>query len=722
MGYFLKASMTSGIFGLLLIISHFSFGQNTISLFVSPGGSDTANGTMEQPFSSIKKALKSVVEQRAKGKNDAVTIYLRAGTYYRTSSTEISKETLGGPNNGKIVIRPYQDEQVVFHGGKKINGGKFKKTKSRSILARLPQESQGKVWEIDLKKEGITNYGEIKQHGFGTPPSPTVMELFIDGQPQHLARYPNSGKLAIGKIYDIGSIPRDGDFSNRGGEFGFEYERPERWKKASDIWLHGKFSFGYNDDHLAVERIDYSKKTIKLKQPHLYGLKTSTPAYIDSTQWKELAGLSVRGFYAYNLLEEIDQPGEYYLNRNTGKLYLYPEGDLEGADVEVSLTRFPFFEIKNTSNIHFENLSFTCARGMAIYLENISDITIDSCRFSNLGTVAISMARPMMNSQRDYNVDGSPKPTPPRPGNFTNVTISNCKVYQTGTGGVIISGGDRKNLIPGNNRVINTEFYVNERINQTYSPSVRMSGVGNTIKNCYFHDLYHQAIQFSGNDHKIEYNHFDKVCKEADDMGPIYTGRNPSARGTVIRYNYFSNIIPPNPETSMCGVYLDDGSGGMTISNNFFYKVGNPGHNQNFGAVFIHGGHDNLIEGNVFMDCPVAIGNGHWSNEKFLRYMNENPIIRQRLKEHVDIDSPLYQERYPGLKDFFTTTTDRFNTLKHNVFIRSQTSQHGYFKLIKNATLNDVGESPEKVDWQKIMDYNKNIKPFPFHKVGIQEQ
>ena len=183
MDYFLKASMTSVIFGLLLIISPFSFGQNTISLFVSPSGSDTANGTMEQPFASIKRALKLVVEQRTKGKNDAVTIYLRAGTYYRTSATEISEETLGGSNDSKIVIRPYQNEQVVFHGGKKINGGKFKKTKSRSILERLPQESQGKVWAIDLKKEGITNYGQMKQHGFGTPPSPTVMELFINGQP-----------------------------------------------------------------------------------------------------------------------------------------------------------------------------------------------------------------------------------------------------------------------------------------------------------------------------------------------------------------------------------------------------------------------------------------------------------------------------------------------------------------------------------------------------------
>ena len=121
------------------------------------------------------------------------------------------------------------------------------------------------------------------------------------------------------------------------------------------------------------------------------------------------------------------------------------------------------------------------------------------------------------------------------------------------------------------------------------------------------------------------------------------------------------------------------------------------------------------------MDCPMAVGNGHWSDEKFLRYMNENPIIRERLKKQVDIDSQIYQERYPDLKDFFNTATDRFNTVKHNLFIRSQATQHGFFKLIKNATLDDVGESPREVNWERVRDYNKNIAPFPFHKVGIRE-
>ena len=142
-------------------------------------------------------------------------------------------------------------------------------------------------------------------------PGPAAMELFISGEPQILARYPNDDRLLmIGKIYDRGSIPRNGDFSNRGGEFGFEYDRVEKWKYAEDLWLHGKFSMGYNDDHLKVEKLDYKKSSFKIAQPHLYGLTTSTPALIDSTRRGDLAGLSVRGYYAYNLLEEIDEPGD----------------------------------------------------------------------------------------------------------------------------------------------------------------------------------------------------------------------------------------------------------------------------------------------------------------------------------------------------------------------------------------------------------------------------
>ena len=92
----------------------------------------------------------------------------------------------------------------------------------------------------------------------------------------------------------------------------------------------------------------------------------------------------------------------------------------------------------------------------------------------------------------------------------------------------------------------------------------------------------------------IERNLFARDCQEADDMGVLYTGRDPSARGTIIRRNFFTDILPPNRDTKMCAIYVDDGSGGMTIAQNVFCRAGNPGPSELFGTVFFHGGHDNV--------------------------------------------------------------------------------------------------------------------------------
>ena len=712
---------------ILICLSIFLFGKNLYAqseqiVFVSMSGSDKNPGTIEKPFATPEKAFETIKKARQIQTEASFTVFFREGTYFRKNSLELLTE-ISGKESAPFIIRNYENEKVVFHGGKRIDGSKAKLTTNKSVLSRLLPEVQGKVWEINLKKQGVTDYGTMKKHGFGSPVDVAPIELFIDGEPQWLARYPNKGEdhLAIGKIYDGGSIPRDGDYSNRGGEFGFEYDRPERWKQADEIWIHGKFSYGFNDDHLKIDKIDYEKRSIKVTSPHLYGLRTSTQKYIDPENSMDLSGLNVRGYYAYNLIEEVDEPGEYYLDRKTGKLYIYNTADLSDVNIEVSLIELPFISIVNGANITIEGINFTCTRGQGIYLQNCSDITINECVFSNMGTVGISMGQQLRNIQQAYLADGSPKQEYPKPGDFKNITISSCKIFNTGTGGVIMNGGNRKKLIAGNNMIVNTEFYVNERINQTYSPSVRLYGVGNIIRNCYFHDLDHQAIGFMGNDHLIEYCRFDKVCTDADDMGPIYTGRNPSARGTVIQYNYFSNILPQHNDTKMCGVYFDDGSGGMTVKNNFFYKVGNPGKNGGYGAVYFHGGHGNVVDGNIFMDCTVAVGHHPWDDKRWAESLKK-PLQQKLLTEEVDIMGDVYQERYPELKNYFTDFGKRLNYVRNNLFIRSQSVQRGNYALAHNLTNNNCGDTPESIDYSKVQHFLTNMKPFPFDKVGIHNK
>jgi hypothetical protein len=357
---------------------------------------------------------------------------------------------------------------------------------------------------------------------------------------------------------------------------------------------------------------------------------------------------------------------------------------------------------------------------MGLYLEKSHDITIDSCRFSNLGTVAVSLGEPLQDNKQDLDIDFGPRQYLIKDGEFRNITISNCLVFNTGTGGIILHGGDRKSLEPGNNLVYNCEFHHTDRINNTYSPAVKMNGVQNIVRNCYFHDLQHQAIYFNGNDNIIEYNQFEKICTNAHDMGAIYTGRNPSARGNLIQYNYFLNILPNDNSASMTGIYFDDGSGGNSVKNNFFYRVGNPGQFSCFAAIFSNGAHDNTITKNIFMDCKVAVGNNHWEDSAWKEWL-QSSLLQNRLNNEVNIMDDIYQKKYPELKDFFATMGRRLILVKDNVMIRTPLAMFGDFMLQNNVTMNDVGELPQNIKYEEIQKYI-NIERFPFEKVGLVKQ
>jgi hypothetical protein len=246
-----------------------------------------------------------------------------------------------------------------------------------------------------------------------------------------------------------------------------------------------------------------------------------------------------------------------------------------------------------------------------------------------------------------------------------------------------------------------------------------MNGVQNIIRNCYFHDMHHQAIYFNGNDNIIEYNQFERICTDAHDMGAIYTCRNPSARGTLIQYNYFLNILPNDNEASISGIYFDDGSGGHNVKNNFFYRTGNPGKFACFAAVFSNGAHDVEISGNIFMECKAAIGNNHWEDAYWSEWLN-GPLIQNRLRNEVNILSDVYQTRYPELKNFFTITGRRLILAKDNIMIRTPLARFGDYMLQNNVTLNDIGELPQNINYEEIQKY-MNIESFPFKKTGLQK-
>lgn len=617
---------------LLIFLSIFCLNTFAESLvfYIAPGGSDTNPGTLDLPFATLKKAKDVIL--KSKTNNTKFIIYFREGTYHFDNSVVFDEN-----NYQSILIENYKDEKVVFTGGAKLPSTAFRKVTDKNIVNRLRPEARGKVLEFDLKENHVLYDSSLTRKGFAHDIQASSCILFFNKEYLELARWPNEGKLPIGEVIDMGTKPRwEKDVPPRGAIFRYDYDRAKNWGKANDIWLYGVFSNGYSDDNIQVEYFDTQKKLLKTVQPHIYGVYSTA----DSSNWDVATSRHLRGYYVYNLLEELDVPGEYYIDREAGKLYLWPPSPIENAEVELSQTTSPFLVFYNTSDITVSGISFECARGMGIFMDYVSNITIDNCAFRNLGLLAVSIG------EKYHSVNLSAKKTDTSNTIInSNNRIANCTILNTGAGALHVEGGDRILLKAANNIIDNCDISNYCRVNNGGVSAITVEGVGNTVSHCYIHDAPNMAVFFRGNNHLLEYNHFERVCTESSDAGAVYAGRNPSAQGTVIRYNFFDSII--QHENMVCAVYLDDGTSGYKIYSNVFYRCGNSGSFEGFGAFHINSGLENYMTNNVFVECKKAYGGSSWTDKKWIDYLTN--VVGKRLTA-VNIDSEIYQTAYPMLK------------------------------------------------------------------------
>jgi hypothetical protein len=271
--------------------------------------------------------------------------------------------------------------------------------------------------------------------------------------------------------------------------------------------------------------------------------------------------------------------------------------------------------------------------------------------------------------------------------------------------------------------VVNNHFCRFSRNARTYRPAISLGGVGNRAANNLIHDAPHMAIQFTGNEHVIEFNEIHDVCLETDDAGAIYTGRDWTWRGNVVRFNYFHDIGVFKTSVGVQSIYLDDWTSATTVYGNVLCKAGR--------GVLVGGGRDNTVENNVFVDCVPAVhvdsrGLG-WAKNYF--DSRENTLI-DRLNAMPYKTSP-WSERYPKL---LTLYSDEPALAKYNVVARNICVGGKWLDLHDNLTdkivrveNNLVNEDPRFVDREKrdfrLRDDSPALrlgfKPIPFEKIGL---
>jgi hypothetical protein len=562
------------------------------TLTVAPGGSDTkGTGRPDAPFASLDRARDEIRQLRQAGKLPlgAVVVQVASGTYQLAKPFALTADDSGSLRN-PITYRAAKDAQVRLVGGKVVEG--WQPVTDPAILARLDPAVRGKVMQADLKAQGVTDYGGVVGGG---------LEVFFNDEAMTISRWPNEGFVKIMDLVPIKPIDVRGTKGDGGGQFMYDGDRPTRWQAEKDLWLEGYWFWDWADQRMKVGAIDTAKRIITLAEPqkHYYGYRKG--------QW----------YYAYNALCEIDQPNEWYLDRQTGILYFYPPRAIKPGSVVVSVLN-NLITTKDVSEVTIQGFTLEACRSDAVVMNGGERCEIAGCVIRNTGLGAVTI-----NGGRKNGVRG-------------------CDIYATAKGGITMTGGDRKTLTPAGLYADNNHVYNVGRWWRMYSGGINVYGVGNRVTHNLIDNCPHTAIFFGGNDHVIEYNEIHSVCYEANDGGAVYAGRNWTMRGTVISHNYLHHIN--GFEGRGCvGVYLDDQFSGTSIFGNLFVNVTR--------AAMIGGGRDCSIENNIFVDCNPAthvdargLGWAKYEGEEWIKEAQEKGTILGTL-----YNKPPYSERYPKL-------------------------------------------------------------------------
>ncbi|MDR0327805.1 MAG: LamG domain-containing protein, partial [Planctomycetaceae bacterium] len=444
------------------------FSSDQWLFYVAPDGKADNPGTQAEPFGSLIQARDAIRKLKidkisTSPRRCDVLVLVRSGVYPVTETFVLEAQDSGADTISICYTAGWERTTdgikmgtPIFTGGVSVSD--FQKVDDPKILNRLPKESQGKVvvatisGDVKFPPAAPRGYGK---NGLGAAPA---VELFIDDQPMQISRYPNAPnptaenmlKASENSFVTTGKVHR-GFFNtndeNVPGIFEYADQRHERWTEAKDAMLYGYWGHLWAPSSTLIEKIDPQTKQVIMATNVACGTRKDMP------------------YYAFNLLEEIDEPGEWYLDRENNKLYVYPPDGTNINSAKVRLSWFPreFIVAKDVSHVTLHGLHFEEGSGNAIRVEGGKNFSIVGCTAKRFGNWGLGLSG-------------------------KNHSVVSCDFVTLGGGGINLNGGDVRTLTPGNCLVENTMVNDFSRVDRCYAPAVSMNGVGNRLAHNLFCD------------------------------------------------------------------------------------------------------------------------------------------------------------------------------------------------------------------------------------------
>jgi len=709
------------------------------TFYIAPNGKDDSKGSFAEPFQTLDRGREAVRAWREHHPREAATVLIRGGTYRLDQSVVFSGRD-SGTAEAPITYKAYPGETPVFSGGKVITG--WKPFRERILSVQLPQV-------------------ENQYYRF--------RELFLAGKRQTRARHPNfdpKNPHFGGWAFIDTTLPAGEKAPIRfRGEKGIF---PRTWAKPEQGEVFIIPGLAWNSHLIPIRDLDAKTGEITVSRR--------------LTQvWDRL--MKGNRFYVENLLEELDQPGEWCFDSDTLTLYFWPpDGDLKGGEVTVPMVD-RIIELRATTgdpvrHLHFEGLTFTqtlpvfpflhplhpdyleCNRpnsaGYAFFLENTEGCVIDRCRFDQVGGDAIRLH-----------------------GASTRNRITRNEIVGAGAQGICFADldfwpydypavwrGNQAKLKSVSSRlpwavgnVIENNHIHDCGVIDNFGAAIHvhaMNAVENRIAHNHIHDQPHHGIYFSMGfgRNTIEYNDLHDLCHVMADAGGVYCNRwsiledDPKLnQGPVVRYNRIRNVLGVHPHASPAaepartpsqerirrphmtwGIYFDNSPRRAHVHGNLCIDT-------TWGGVFLGGGYaepqDCVVENNIFVNSSIyqfdavigAKASGNRFRRNIVSYANADAALMRAGKAWKDGSAS-----YAG-----------WNELDRNVYHQSKGASLRIADL-PGGTLNDwrklgfdrnsLVADPLFVDAAKG-DYRLKpespalklgFQPLPFEKMGIQQQ
>ncbi|AUP81686.1 right-handed parallel beta-helix repeat-containing protein [Flavivirga eckloniae] len=703
-------------------------------------GNDKNKGTKKSPFKSIEAARDAIRNLKASSglPKGGIHVILLKGTYNIESTIEFTSEDTG-TSTSPIVYKGEKKGEVILTGGVGIDTKRFQVVSDEVLLNRLHPKAKGNVISVDLSKDNLASY---------FPGDGKYGQIALDGHMLQLAQWPNRGYHHIAKIHERGPTTRwlkPGEkpmgYSKEnptGGKFSFKEELSPlvqaEFERTGDMYAQGYFHNDWYFQHEPVGTVN--EDVIQLLHHTRYGIVNKIKSI-------------PRRVRLFNVLAELDQPGEWYFDKKEQRLYVWP---IKGFEPGKSTIRFIGTKNKSINDSYAQPGDAKTKQPALslIAMENTSYFTLSDFIIENTGNLAISIKGGEYNLLASNIIrNGAGMGVKIKDGKYNGIT--GCDFYAL-YAAFSISGGNYKTLEKSNNFATNN---IIRNCRYRGYGVISLSGVG-----IYFaHNLLHSmngAVVYNTTNLLMEYNEFYNIGYEMGDFNVAYCGANWYTMNNVLRYNFVHHLIEPGGHP-VAAFRNDDGGAGLKIYGNVFYRPGR-GSSQFDGPL-------NDFQNNITMDSYMA----WWTLKKDTTkeaiqkkwdqlasvYGHELPkgdkgdfiyIMEQLIGGKGWLKSP-WKDTFPELKAMIETNpwAQTFGNVNLNYMnkVRNPFHIHGGSGTIegmeskkkgrfKDLPLEGSFELPVEIDLDAFEDISaldfrfkkgfkpmKSFKPIPFEKIGL---